>query len=120
MLIMAPMNIMVHNIINEIGKITPKINLPMTKNWQGSSGTSINSRTKKELLQACRFGLCICQIVNWAIAGKSLYPNRQILATKIDYKSAYSREHLHWSTALQMCTQLPDNDLEIIMLCLTF
>jgi hypothetical protein len=66
------------------------------------------------------FGFCIHQIINWAIAARSLYPNRSILATKIDYKLAYQREHLHWLMALQTCTQLPDNDLALIMLCLTF
>jgi hypothetical protein len=33
---------------------------------------------------------------------------------------AYFREHLHWSTVLQTCIQLPNNDLALITLHLTF
>ena len=119
-LVMAPMNIMAQNTINELGQIIPKDRLTHNQSWQGSSKTSVNSRTKKELLQACRFGFCIRRIVNWAVAARGLYPDYRILATKIDYKSAYRRGHLHWSTALQTCTQLPDEDLAIITLRLTF
>jgi hypothetical protein len=83
-LIMAPMNIMTQNIINETGQIIPKDQLTHDQSWQGSSGTSVNSRTKKELLQACRFGFCIRRIVNWAITARNLYPDKRILATKIE------------------------------------
>ena len=58
-LVMAPMNIMAQNTINEHGQIIPKDRLTHNQSWQGSSKTSVNSRTKKELLQACRFGFCI-------------------------------------------------------------
>jgi len=51
---------------------------------------------------------------------RGLYPDKQILATKIDYKSAYWRGHLHWSMALKTCTQLPDNEFAIITLRLTY
>jgi hypothetical protein len=57
---MAPMNIMAQNTINEHGQIIPKDQLTHNQSWQGSSKTSVNSRTKKELLlQACHFGFCI-------------------------------------------------------------
>ena len=84
-LVMAPMNIMAQNTINELGQIIPKDRLTHNQSWQGSSKTSVNSRTKKELLQACRFGFCIRRIINWAVAARGLYPDYRILATKIDY-----------------------------------
>jgi hypothetical protein len=52
-LVMAPMNIMAQNTINEYGQIIPKDRLTHNQSWQGSSKMSVNSRTKKELLQAC-------------------------------------------------------------------
>jgi len=50
---MAPMNIMAQNTINENGQIIQKDQLTHNQSWQGSSKMSVNSRTKKELLQAC-------------------------------------------------------------------
>jgi hypothetical protein len=96
------------------GKSKPKSKLSI-RTGNPSAKISVNSRTKKELLiQACRFGFFIRRIVNWAVAARGLYPDKHILATKNDYKSAYQRGHLHWLTALQTCTQLPDEDLIII------
>ncbi len=40
--------------------------------------------------------------------------------TKIDYKSAYHCCNLNWLTAVQTITQLPDKELAIILLQLTF
>jgi hypothetical protein len=119
-LVMAPINIMAQNTINENGQIIPKDQLTHNQSWQGSSKMSVNSRTKKELLQACRFGFCIRRIFNCAVAAGGLYPDTRILATKINYKSAYRRGHLHWLMALQTCLQLSSNELTIITLHLTF
>jgi hypothetical protein len=66
------------------------------------------------------FGACIKRIVNWAVAARKLYPHQKILSTKADYKSAYRRDHLSAETAIQTCTQLPDENLAIIALRLTF
>lgn len=38
----------------------------------------------------------------------------------MDYKSAHSRCHLNWETAVQTITLLPDNNIAIILLRLTF
>jgi hypothetical protein len=88
-LVMAPMNIMEQNTIDKFGRIIQKDRLTHKKSWKWSSGTSINSRVQKELLQACQYGFCIRRLINWAIAVRRKYPGQQILATKIDYKSAY-------------------------------
>jgi hypothetical protein len=42
------------------------------------------------------------------------------LATKTDYKSAYRRGTLHYSTALRTATQLPEEKTAIITLRETF
>ena len=59
-------------------------------------------------------------MINWVVAARRQYPNQKILATKIDYKSAYCRGTLHPVTALKTTTQLPDEAAAMIMLRLTF
>jgi hypothetical protein len=86
---MAPMNIMAQNTIDEFGRIIPKDWLTHDQSWKLPSGTSVNSRVQKDLLQACRYGFCIQRLINWALAARKQYPTQQILAAKIDYKSAY-------------------------------
>jgi hypothetical protein len=85
---MAPMNIMDQNTINELGQVIPKDRLTLNQSWRWSSGTSVNSRVQKEQLQECRYGFCIQRLVNWAVAAQKKYPNKRIMATKNDCKSA--------------------------------
>jgi hypothetical protein len=49
-LVTAPMIIMAQNTINDIGKIIPKDQLAHDQSWQLSSGRSVTSRMKKNLL----------------------------------------------------------------------
>jgi hypothetical protein len=56
----------------------------------------------------------------WIVAVRRKFPKAPIALQKIDIKSAYRRCHLNAITAMQTITQLPDNELGIIMLCLTF
>jgi len=96
------MNIMAQNTINKNGCVIPKTRLTHGLSWQWEkSGTSVKSRVKKELLQETRYHFCIRRLVNWAVAAQRQYPNQKILATKIDYKSAYRRGILHFATALK-------------------
>jgi hypothetical protein len=61
---MAPMNIMAQNTIDKLGRIVPKDRLTHDQIWKRSSGTSVNSCVRQELLQECRYGFCIRRIVN--------------------------------------------------------
>ncbi len=94
----------------------------MTHNqsWAWQSGTSVNSRVDKEQLMSCYFGQTLKRIINWAVAARKKYPNTRILATKLDIKAAFRRCHLNASTAIQICTQLPELCLALMMLRLTF
>ena len=118
--LMAPMNIQKQNTIDEHGMIIEKDRLTHDQSYRWSSGTSVNSRVDKEVLLPCMFGGCIKRIINWAVAARRECPGQRILASKIDYKSAYRRCHLNASTAIQTCTQLPDEGLAIVALRLTF
>jgi hypothetical protein len=54
------------------------------------------------------------------VVARRKFPKAPIALQKIDIKSAYQRCHLNAITAIQTITQLPNNKLGIIMLCLTF
>jgi hypothetical protein len=84
----APMNIMAQNTIDEFSQVIPKDQLTHDQSWKWSSGTSVNSRVRRELLQECCYGFYIRRIVNCAVAARRKYPGQRILASKIDYKSA--------------------------------
>ena len=59
-------------------------------------------------------------LMNWTVAARKKFPGKKIISSKIDYKSAYMRCHLNADTAIQTCTQLPEEDLAIFALRLTF
>ena len=58
--------------------------------------------------------------MNWNVAERKKFPGKKIVSSKIDCKSAYRQCHLNVSTAIQTCTQLPEEALEIFALRLTF
>ena len=60
------------------------------------------------------------QLIDWAVAARKLYPNKRILATKLDVKAAYQQCHLNALIATQTCTQIPLEGLALMMLWLTF
>ena len=60
------------------------------------------------------------RLINWAVAARRLFPNKRILATKLDVKAAYRQCHLNATIATQTCTQLPSQGLTLLMLRLTF
>ncbi len=118
--LLAPINIMKKNTNNEQEWIIPKDRLTHDQSYAWRLGTSINSCVWIKDLLPCHFGACIWQLVNYAVAARKKYLNRRILATKIDYKSPYHCCHLNWLTAMKTITQLPDEELAIILLWLTF
>ena len=119
-ILIAPMNIQKQNTINEYSPIVPKDRLTHNQSFERSSGTSVNSRVITEELLPCMFGSCIRRIVNWAVTARRLYPNLPILASKIDFKSAFRRMHLNAATALQTCTMLPEFEILLMWLHLSF
>ena len=118
--LMAPLNIMKQNSIDQYGQIIGKDRMTHDQSYKWGSGTSVNSRVRKPELLPCMFGGCLRRLINWAVAARLKHPGCKILATKIDYASAFRREHLNWSTAIQTCTQFPLLDLAFIALRLTF
>lgn len=88
-ILIAPMNIQKQNTIDKFGRIVPKDCLTHDQSFKWSSGTSVNSRVITEELLPCMLGSCIRWIVNWAVTARRLFPSLPILASKIDFKSAF-------------------------------
>jgi hypothetical protein len=82
------------------------------------SGTA-RLRRKCRRRMPCYFGQTMCQLINWAVAARKLYPNKRILATKLNVKAAYQQCHLNAFIATQTCTQIPLEGLALMMLRLT-
>ena len=118
--VLAPMNIQAQNTINEFGQIIEKDRLTHDQSFDFSPDSSVNSRVVWDDLPPVRYGQCMRRIINKAVATRRKYPNSKILASKVDYKSAYRRVHLAWQTALQTCTQLPEQEIAVLSLRLTF
>ncbi len=83
------MNIQKQNSIDKLGWIVEKDRLTHNQSFEWSSGTSINNRVRMDKLLPCMFGAYIKWIVNWAVTTHRLFPNIPILASKIDFKSAF-------------------------------
>jgi hypothetical protein len=114
--LLAPLNIQAQSTINEWGEIIPKDRLMHDQSWKWQSETSVNSRVEKEKLMPCYFGRAIKCLINWAVAVRRKYPNKRILTTKLDIKTAYRQCHLNATMAIQTCTQLLTKGLALTML----
>ena len=68
----------------------------------------------------CRFGAALRRLFNWIVTARRKYPNRKIVMSKVDFRSAFRRAHLHPETAVQTITQLPEEDLALLSLRLPF
>ncbi len=83
-------------------------------------GTSVNSRIDTDLLHQCKFRKCLSRLINWAVAARRKFLNKRILAKKDDVKLAYCQMHLHHETAVNTVTKIPELNLALMSLCLTF
>ena len=120
--IMSPMNIAAQNTINELGQIVGKNRLTHDQSFcfKDGSGTSVNTRVIKTELLPCMFGACVRRQVNWYVAARRKFPGVRLPMTKVDWKSAFKRMHLDAKSACQTCTQIPEHEVAIIALRLTF
>jgi hypothetical protein len=120
-ILLAPLNIQRQNTIDEEGNIIEKDRLTHDQSFKfSSSNSSVNSRLDITKLSPGIFGWVIKRLVNWIVTEQRKYPNRHILATKIDFKSAYRRCHLNAESAVQSCASLPNDEIVLLPLRLTF
>ena len=76
--ILAPMNIMTKNTINEHGRIVEKNRLTHNQSYKWVSETLVNSRVDKDNLLPCRFGACLKCSMNWTVAAKTYFKERKL------------------------------------------
>jgi hypothetical protein len=112
----APMNIMHQFTLDASRDIVDKERLTHDQSFCWKSEFSVNGRVKKDELQQCMYGRCLMRILCWIVEARRQYPTNHILLQKIDIKSAYRRCHLNAKTAIQTITQLPDDDICVLML----
>ncbi len=119
---LAPMNITKQFTLKAGGKIVDKERLTHNQSFTWQSGLLVNKRVIRESLQQCMCRHCLMRLLCWIVAARRKFPNAPIALERIDIKSAYQQCHLNTITAMPMqtITQPPDEDLGIIMLCLTF
>jgi hypothetical protein len=104
-ILFAPLNIQEQNAIDSTGRIVPSKRLIHNQSYKwATSGTSVNSRTRKADLLPCVYGGVVRRLVNWAVEARRKYPTTCIYATKIDFKSAYRCLHVSYRIAKQSCT----------------
>ena len=118
--LIAPMNISDQSGINERGEIIKKKCLTHNQSCTFQSGTCVNNRTIKYDLQDVMYGPCLLRVIHLIVKYRHLYPDKHILLSKVDFKSAYRRSHLKAETAIQTITQYTPLNLAFISLRLTF
>jgi hypothetical protein len=110
------MNIMNQFTLDTSGEIVDKDWLTHDQSFKWQSGLSVNKRVIRENLQPCMYGRCLMCLLCWIVAAQRKFPDAPIVLQKIDIKSAYCQCHLNAITAMQTITQLPDDELGIIIL----
>ena len=119
--IVPPLNIAEQNTINERGEIIPSKRLTHNQSMvYKSSNTSVNSRVIKEKLCPIMYGHALLRLIHYIVACRRKFPNKKIMLSKFDLKSAYRRCHMDYDTAIQSVTQDPELDIAMLTLRLTF
>ena len=68
--LLAPMNVMKQNSIDECGRIVEKDRLTHDQSYKWGSESSVNSRVDKDLLLRCKFGAYLKRLMNWAVTAR--------------------------------------------------
>ena len=102
---LCPMNVIEQFTISKSGEIVEKQRACHDLSFRSApSNTSVNSRVIEEQLAPCMFGHCLTRLIHYIISLREKYPTIPIVIQKIDWKSAYRRAHMNWTTAIQCCS----------------
>ncbi len=115
----ALMNIMHQFTLNASGDIINKERLTHNQSFHWKSGSLVNQRIAKEKLQQCMYGRCLTRLLCWIVKAQWQFPGKHILLQKNDIKLAYRHCHLNATMVVLTITQLPEDDLCILVLRLT-
>jgi hypothetical protein len=84
---------------------------------------SVNDRLLSDSLSPCEYGFTLSCHIHRVVALRAAFPEAPILQMKLDFKSAYRRQHLHGDTAKQCTvttTGLEADPIGLLLLCQTF
>ena len=115
----APHGLVLQNTITEHGEIVEKDRITHDQSYPGSSSKeSINSRVIEDELTPCMFGHMHLRCIHYIVGCRQRHPSTNILISKIDWKSAYRRQHLNGSTATKSLTQVIINGITFLIMAL--
>jgi hypothetical protein len=115
--LISPLGVVSQSTINEHGEIVPSNRVTHDLSFPGKySKSSVNSRTDPELLEPCRYGHMLLRIVHQIVALRLKRPQSPIVMQKIDFKSAYRRQHLNAKTAIQCMSSVEIGGLVFVLL----
>jgi hypothetical protein len=115
--VLSPMGVVSQSTINEFGEIIPSNRVTHDLSFPGkASGQSVNSRTKLDELEPCRYGHMLLRTIHYIVALRLKNPYLPIVLQKTDFKSAYRRQHLSAETAAQCMSSIEVNGTTFVML----
>ena len=102
-LVVGPMGLVEQFSIDEEGKIVPKLRMTHDQSFtfKLEAIKSVNQRVLRDSLSRCVFGFALRRMAHNIVATRAIYTTTPILISKLDYKSAYRRMHLHAMSILQ-------------------
>ena len=119
----APYGLVPQHTITKLREIVDKDRVTHDQSYRGKhSKTSVNSRVITEELTPCMFGHMHRRLIHYIISCRIRHPNLRIWVSKVDWKSAYKRQHLNTRTASKSLSQASINGSSFLLmaLCLTF
>jgi len=115
----APHGMVHQNTITDLGEIVDKERVTHDQSFPGRfSKESINSRIRDDDLAPCLFGYMCKRVIHYIVGCRQRHPSTKIWISKIDWKSAYRRQHLNQKTAVKSLTQVCIDGVWILLMAL--
>ena len=115
----APHDLVSQYTITTHGEIVEKERVTHNQSFPGaSSHESINSRVIDESLIPCMFGHMHLRCIHYIVGCRLRHPKTKIFISKVDWKSAYRRQHYNGRTATKSLTQVIINGMTFLLMAL--
>ena len=103
----APHGCVTQATINELGGIMEKDRVTHDQSFPGAlSDTSVNGIVIDKKLLLCFYGHMNRRTIHFIVGYHMRHPRRWIWISKIDWKSAYRRQHINAKTTVKSLTQV--------------
>ena len=115
----APHGIVSQHTITNNGEIVDKDRVTHDQSFPGEfSKESINSRVIDDDLAPCMFGHMHLRCTHYIVGCRMRHPHTKVFISKVDWKSAYRRQHYNGRTATKSLTQVIINGLTLLLMAL--